>query len=499
LSKTRAIIKDAAKFTVSGYISSVCNFVSAVVIRKILDPFVMGVYTELMLILDYAKYSHLGVFDSLDRQIPYYSGKSDTAGAEEAKNTGGTFSLLTSILCALAIIAYSFFRKEPSGQLFGLGLKVAAIMVVAQSMGTFYVTIIRANMLFGALSRYMVIIAVADIILKASLGFRFGMIGILWASVMTSVFGVVYLFRKTGIKFKFLKRLPRQVLTTLLKIGFPLLLTGFGFTVLRSMDRIIIISFLTKEELGLYSIAIMVYSFVFQLPNLIYTVLFPRFYKAFGDTENIDELKGFIEKPTMVFAYLFPILIGIGSILLPVFVRLVLPKYNQGAGAATILLFGTFFMSITNMSGYLLVALKKQNSMVLITAVSIAANAALNIFFVAVLKMGITGIAIGTSISYFIYSVLLIGYAMDQYVRDMAERAKFYANAYLPVFWMAIVSFLIIPSAIRAFKGGLSDTASLILQLAIFSIMAVPLAVYGNRITGLYERVRDAGFGSFGK
>ncbi|GAG31787.1 unnamed protein product, partial [marine sediment metagenome] len=77
MSKSRLIIKDAARFTIGSYIASACNFISAIAVRRILDPFFMGVYAELLLIFEYAKYNDLGVYDALDKEIPYHNGRKE--------------------------------------------------------------------------------------------------------------------------------------------------------------------------------------------------------------------------------------------------------------------------------------------------------------------------------------------------------------------------------------------------------------------------------------
>ena len=443
MTDSRAIIKDAAKFTLSGYISGFCNFVTAIIVRKILDPFFMGIYTELTLIFQYAKYSHLGMIDALDRQIPYYNGRKEFKKVEEIKSVGIVFSFLMSLVCALGIIIFSLLFKVHLSPLLVIGLKVIAIMVIVQSMSSFYVTLVRTHHLFGSLSKYIILVAVCDIAFKTVLGIKFGIIGILWASVFTFTIGIVYLFKRAGLRFKLTLNLPKQAIRSLLGIGFPLLLAGFTFTVLRSIDRIMIIALLTKEDLGYYSIAIMMYSFIFQLPNLMYTVLFPRFYEAFGSSGgDLNKLGAYLEKPTLAFAYLFPILIGLTVIILPVFVNYILPRYIEGVIPASILLFGTFFISITNMSGYLLVALKRQNILVLIAIIAVIISAVLNLLFVKIFHMGIKGIALGTAITYFLYSVFIISYAIKYYVSGLYGKVKFFVSLYTPFLWVLLIFYL---------------------------------------------------------
>lgn len=500
LSESKTIIKDATRFTLSGYISSVCNFISATIIRKILNPFFMGIYAELALVLEYAKYSHLGVLDSLDRQIPYYNGRKEFEKMEETKNVGVSFSLLTSLISALGIIIFSYFLKDRLSPSLFIGLKVIAIMVVARSMSTFYVTLVRTNHLFGPLSNYVIIVAIFDILFKTILGIKFGVIGILWGTVITLILGILYLFRKTGLRFRITLKMPKMVIKSLLSIGLPLLLAGFTFMVLRSIDRIMIITLLTKEDLGYYSIAIMMHSFVFQLPNLIYTVLFPRFYEAFGRAENnVDKIRNYLEKPTLAFAYLFPIMIGMAIIALPVFVNYVLPRYKDGITPALILLFGTFFISITNMSAYLLIALKKQNALVIIGAICAIISVFLNLILVKTFHLGIKGVALGTAITYFLYSLFLIGHAIRYYIESFYNKIKFFLNLYLPLLWVLAVFYIFSLVFTYGADNLKLDIGKASLQILLLLVLAFPLLARANKKIDLYNRIKNAGFNIFKK
>ncbi|NQU94924.1 MAG: oligosaccharide flippase family protein [Candidatus Omnitrophica bacterium] len=500
MSKSKEILKDATRFSISGYISSFCSFISATIVRKVLDSFFMGVYLELLLIFEYAKYSHVGIYDSLDRQIPYYNGKKETKKVEEAKNVGISFGLFTALASALIILVISYVFRNTLTPVMSIGIKVIAALVVIQSMNTFYVTLARTHHLFGVLSKYIIILALCDVLFKALLGIKFGVIGVLWATILSLTVGLLYLFKKTKVRFRITFKISAKTLKMLLAIGFPIFLGGFTFMALRNIDRIMILSLLTKNDLGYYSIAIMVHSFLFQLPNLIYVVLFPRFYEAFGDSkDDVSKIKNYVEKPTLAFAYLFPVIIGLAAITMPVFVNYVLPKYTNGITAASILLFGTFFISIGYMSRYLLIALKKQHLILIIGVLCIAISAGLNLLFVKVFNLGIRGIALGTAVTYFLYSSFTIGYAVKYHIPNLYKRITFFINLNAPIIW-SIFAFYVVG---RMFYGGFKDLPSdigrAIWQMLIFLALTFPLLMHVNKKMDLYNRVKNAGFNIFKK
>lgn len=103
------VIKDVVKLTGSSYISFLCTFASGLVVRRFLGPATMGLYSELMLILHYSKNHHLGILNSLDREIPFFRGREECGKVQELKDIGFTICLATSILASVILISLSFF------------------------------------------------------------------------------------------------------------------------------------------------------------------------------------------------------------------------------------------------------------------------------------------------------------------------------------------------------------------------------------------------------
>ena len=119
-----------------------------------------------------------------------------------------------------------------------------------------------------------------------------------------------------------------------------------------------IIRLLDRESLGFYTIALMASVYAVQVPNLIYAVIFPRFYQAYGRKQSIHKIKVFIN-PTLVFAY-FPYSDRFCYLALPLLINYMLPAYKPGIAPAYLLLLGSSFLALVNMPAYLLITLNKQ-------------------------------------------------------------------------------------------------------------------------------------------
>ncbi|MBI5144911.1 MAG: hypothetical protein HZA27_01845, partial [Candidatus Omnitrophica bacterium] len=134
--KLETIIKDTTKFSLASYLANIFDFFSGIVTRSILGPLTMGVFAELMLIFQYAKYYHLGTYEALDREIPYFNGRQDFHRVKEIKGVAFNFSFLISVIFGISLVIISNFLKDNK---LIFGLRFIAILVMLQSMVTFFI------------------------------------------------------------------------------------------------------------------------------------------------------------------------------------------------------------------------------------------------------------------------------------------------------------------------------------------------------------------------
>ena len=485
MDRTRKFFKDVIFYSGSNFFSNILNFITAVVIRKILQPAFMGLYNEIMLIFDYAQHSHLGIINSLDKELPYLYGKKDNKGAEETRNIGFTVCLAVATSIVMALLIASMFLKFSEDKLLINGIRVVTLLILLRLGNSLYIVLNRSRHNFLVITKYTILIAILDICFKITLIIKFGLYGLLWASVLTALLGLIYFYKASREKFRLVFRFPLSKIAHLLKIGFPIFVTGFTFMTLRNIDRIMIIRFLGRESLGYYTIGLMVSVYMVQLPNLVYAVIFPRFYEAYGEKQNILGIKDHFIKPTIVFAYLFPILIGLVIIILPLLVYYILPSYAPGLFPAYLLLLGCSFLSLVNMPGYLLIALNKQTRIVFIGVFSVFLAAMSIYLFIKRFNLGLSGVAIGASLGYLSYATILMAYAFRNYTKKYLSHLKFFAELYFPFIWVVIVLLLLRVFSFKTRGIFLKDFSIILYKGIIFLVSSIPLILYANKKTGI--------------
>ena len=480
------ILKDSFRYSVSTYLLVGFGIITAFATRRILGPLLMGTFTQLMIIFQYSKYHHIGIFSALEKELPYHNGRRDPAKVAEIKDVGFSATVITSFCVALGITIASLILKLDGNLL--IGMRLLAIALLIQSVVTFLTLLVKTHHRFTFLSKYNIYTAILQTVLTVYLGLKFGLFGILWVSIIIGLVGAIYLLgAKIGFRFTFPFSLKET--SRLLIIGTPLLMNDIALASLINMDKFSIIKYFGKVELGYYSIATMVANYIYLLPSLIYAVLYPRFYESFGKTGDIKKLRHYLETPTVIISYFISGIIGCMILALPFLIKYILPNYTPGILPANILLFGMFFMSLQGMSTYLLVVMNKQKQMILLNVFGILLAMFFNHIFIKILHWDISGIAAAMLVTYFIYSVLFVGYAFRHHTEKTGQLLKFFSKIYMPFIWLVVTIFLL--NLILPYKNStlIVDCFNLLGRFFIFALAYIPLLYYLNKKTHIMDKI----------
>jgi O-antigen/teichoic acid export membrane protein len=444
----------------------------------------MGIWATLMMIVNYSSYSHLGVLQSAEKEIPYQYGKKDFVEAEEIKNVTFGVNTIMAVLISVSIAIGSLFLRSIITAPVFIGLNAIAVIILLQQFYSFYTVLLRTSKRFKVISKVTVLSAVVNTLLIILLVIRFGIYGIYLSTILNLLAAIIYVYFKT--RFSFRIKVNFIELWQLLKIGFPLLIYGVIFTTLRSIDKIVIIRFLGATSLGYYSIPMMAATYLFNIPNVFSVVMFPRFQETYGANGKVDSIKNYVMTSTLIISHLMPFAIGAAYIIIPYLVQYVLPAYLSGLAALKILLAGTFFISLVHMSSQFLITINKQVRVVLIAGFAVAIGFLLNYSFVTI-GYGIEGAAAGTSIAYALYLLIILGYAMSHF-SSRAEILLFFWKICWPLFYSFAILLSMDFIKLPVF-GLIGDGFVAITKLLLFSILCFPLLWSINRQTGILRRL----------
>ena len=153
-------------------------------------------------------------------------------------------------------------------------------------------------------------------------------------------------------------------------------------------------------------IAIMMGNAVFNIANMAGIVLYPRFQEIYGRNDSKEEVFVLMTKVLKVLWAPLIVLVAAGIVFAQYLIRAFTPKYIAGITAMKIFICGMYFLALSKSFNHFLITINKQMLVLYICVATVLINLTLNIVFVK-MGFGIKGVAIATSISYFIYFLSL--------------------------------------------------------------------------------------------
>lgn len=474
------ILKDSTFYTASTIAAQVIGIVTSIATRRLLTPDMMGIWATFLVVLNYALFANMGVFTAIEVRIPYLRGKGDTEELEAMRSTAFTFGIIIAAVMAVVMFAASFFFAAAAGSYVVLGIRVTALIIAATLFYNLYIVMLRADKDFTLLSKAVVFNSVAMLVFITAFTYLWGLRGIFFATLFATIASWLYIMNKTKYRLRF--KLEASRLMDLVKVGLPILLVGIAYTFLISIDKVMIIRMIGPSELGFYSIAILAFTYANTFPKLFGIVIFPSMQEAFGRTESKEHILGYVREPAVIMSYIFPALLAAAYFGIPVLVHYVLPKYVLGIGSMKILLIGCFFISLAPLAQNFAISINKQVVLIPMAIAAVFLGMGLDWWMIKS-GYGINGVALGTSVAYFIYFTALFWYAL-RHCGKGSEIAGFLFKVCTPLAY-SVVAVVLLERFVRS--GSIILTA--VMQGGIFYAAYLPMLIYVEKRTKVISRL----------
>jgi O-antigen/teichoic acid export membrane protein len=472
-SAKKQVFKDVASVTAATYTSNAIEVVTAIATRRFLGPYLMGIWSLFKIALEYCGYTLLGVGRAAMYKLPLLVGKKDNEAVEEIKNATFTFLISTSFVISFLLLIVVFFLKNTLPREFTIGIIALSAYIIFQRFELFYMVLLKSFKDFVLLSKSMLVIALLDVLMVFVAVRIFKINGLYATIIMLSIVNTVYIYASTKYRARFSFSFSR--IKELVMFGFPLMGIGIVDTVLWSTDRIMIAKMIGVTFAGYYSLGIMARTSLYEI-SAISSVIKPSMLEAYGNRENVHDAKKYIIVPTEINACIIPAVLGMAYFAIPVFVRLILPKFIPGIVAMQIILFDVFFRALCPQTRALLVALNKTKWIITVVLITILMNIALN--YVLIRRgYSIEGVAAATAISSFFLFLTSLAYTLVHF--------ETYKNTILFVLKMMIPAAYVVMCtvAVRQMLGrtAIQENLSDITGCALIGLLSIPVLVYINK------------------
>ncbi|MBI9092979.1 MAG: oligosaccharide flippase family protein [Desulfobacterium sp.] len=476
--KKESISKNIIRYSASNYFRQLLSVLTAFVRPKLLSPEYFGLWNLFKIIQTYSAYMHLGSRSAMRYLIPFHDSRKEDDKIRDIKGSTYWGSFYLNLMLAVVLVLISFLNGLGREQ--RVGLITFAVIVMLQWYCDYRISLLKACQNFKLISSSNYVQSSLMFILTLVLIYFWGIVGA-FASVIVSLSVMV---------FYFMKKAPGEapgvfkgnVFRKLVRYGFPIMLFNVIAILIRTSDRIMVSWFLGMEELGYYSIAIMILGFLMNIPGVSREVIEPKIMARMGSGSSGPWIREFFVEPIINTAYLMPFLIGLVVFALPIFINRVLPVYVTGVFPAQILVVGGYFLALSHGVRGIIVAHNWQMQASVGMLFSLVCNIMASIAFIKA-GLGIVGVSLGSALSFWVLLVCQLLF--------VCKKNKTIVSQLFPRLFHLFFPFLVMCLSIVLLERGdacfsVNDLIAAVVKLLLFFIISLGVVVAnkGNHTLG---------------
>lgn len=393
----RRAVYGSASYLGTVLSSQLFGVVKSIVTPIIFAPSQLGVWNLSNVILSYGANSHLGVLHGMNRLYPIATARGQTEQATKIQSNAFVLNMLFSALVSLGLlVSYAFVPENMRWT-----LCILAFVNLAQGIFSYYTCILRSTKAFGAVGLALVVFSIVSTLTLCITWYlpnrlHFALAGLGLAYILAAAFQM-----KKAPKFVSW-RVDRPTVASLFRVGLPMAGTVMIDTLFLSVDRWVLLSKVSTAELGYYALPVMCASFLASIPTTLSNILFPRFLERFAKGESISSTAGLFDMSYLLVSYVHLFVVFSCTALLPIIIRLFLPKYLAASPFFEWLLPASYLYSLAALPSSFLIAINKFKYLAMVSTLLLAINLLLALQLV---QHGTQGVIWSTSISYGLFGL----------------------------------------------------------------------------------------------
>ena len=318
-------IFDSGYIATSNLVGASAGFISGLIIARLVTPENLGAFRSFGIITTYLNVLHLGLFDSLQRELPYVLECGRYDEAKKSLSASAAWLSLVLAITTIGFIALSVLSLVKKNYLASAGWIVQPFVLSGVLFGGLFSTLFRTKHEFRKLAKASLWGSVANIALLPCLLFS-PFYGLCFRSSIVSAINPIILYFKKPLKFNIgwnSKELSRHI-----KIGAPLFSIGYIESSLwLATESFIVLNLFGKEGLGLYVLTIAIREAATLVASAVNQVYVPRIASSYSRTKSYSEAWRVSAKATMA-SFLINLTVATAVLfLLPRLVALLMPRY----------------------------------------------------------------------------------------------------------------------------------------------------------------------------
>jgi O-antigen/teichoic acid export membrane protein len=370
---------------------------------RLLSPELFGLWTLLKLIPQYAGYAHLGTRTALRVFYPWHLARGDREQAQALVSGGILGAMLIDTLLASAIITLALIGNW--SDLVRFGLLAMAALVVLQGWRDSMFAALKASHRFDVIARAYYVEATTLFLTTLILLPTLGIYGLFLSVLLSEFLVAVYLGLRAGVALQWSRRIV-VIMGSMIRRGWPIMSLELAMMLVITTDRFVVSAMLDTTALGYYGVALMIVSFLRNVPGTAREVLEPRLMADLAGTERPALLRRHLLEPALNAAFLMPLIIGPVALAAPLIIEWLLPGYQPAAAPTQILACGVYFLALSLVLRSPVVALGRQRRAAALMPLIVLANL-LTAWVALRLGAGLAGVAAASGVAFLLLFLTL--------------------------------------------------------------------------------------------
>ena len=318
--------RATAVFTSTSLLALVLGLVGSFVQARFVGPEDLGLFRTFGIVVGYASFLHMGVFDGLQREIPYQIGRGDRKAAEAAVASCLVWITAVSMICGFVFVSLAVLEGARNHWREAAGWLAHSFAIVGAFYGTYLNNIFRSTGRLLSLSKPTALEALAGAVTLPT----FPLFGYYGACLRTGLSSGVALVALHWYRpFRTTENASWGRFLSVIRVGFSFSITGYVATALwTAVEGTFVLRWFGVEALGLFSIAVLVRTVINQLLQNMLQVMTIKVYQEYGRTGRASSCLAMVWRPSVLLAVAIGAFALIGWWAVPRAVDLLLPKYT---------------------------------------------------------------------------------------------------------------------------------------------------------------------------
>jgi O-antigen/teichoic acid export membrane protein len=328
IKKHRRTIESIGALASGNLAGSLLGAVGGILVARLVEPELNGQFRLFTIPLMYLTFLHLGTFDGLSRQIPFFVGHDRPDQVERVASTAGAWSAGLTIIVACGFSLCALWGILHDNHIDAAGWISQALACVSIFYGGYLGATYRTLNNFAILARIQLIQAITAFCLIFTVAL-WGFYGLCLRAAIPAILGVWLYHRSRPLRISL--RFDLSAFKEVVKVGMPLCFWGTLYTSLwMAAEYSLMLSFGGVKGVGLFAVALLMRESLSILPQSVHQVIMPRVYESYARAGGVTGAAKFTFLTAGILSLCMTLIILLTCTFLNYFVPLFIPKYTDG-------------------------------------------------------------------------------------------------------------------------------------------------------------------------